>query len=95
MVLGFPANDFAGQEPRSNREIGEFCRANFGVSFPMFAKLKMTGEDAHPSSSAGRPDWNFDSTYWIAAAGWWSAGGRTPSPTIRPRSPGSSTLLLS
>lgn len=61
VVLGFPANDFAGQEPRSNREIGEFCRANFGVSFPMFAKLKVTGEDAHPLFQAlGEPDWNFN-----------------------------------
>ena len=60
VVLGFPANDF-GQEPRSNREIGEFCRANFGVSFPMFAKLKVTGEDAHPLFQAlGEPDWNFN-----------------------------------
>ena len=61
VVLGFPANDFAGQEPRSNSEIGEFCRANFGVSFPMFAKLKVTGEDAHPLFQAlGAPDWNFN-----------------------------------
>jgi glutathione peroxidase len=61
VVLGFPANDFAGQEPRSNQEIGKFCRANFGVSFPMFAKIKVTGADAHPLFRAlGAPDWNFN-----------------------------------
>ena len=61
VVLGFPANDFAGPKPRSNREIGRFCRANFGVTFPMFAKLKVTGKDAHPLFQAlGQPDWNFN-----------------------------------
>ena len=47
-VLGFPANDFAGQEPGTNDEIAEFCSANFGVQFPMFAKIAVTGEDKHP-----------------------------------------------
>jgi glutathione peroxidase len=47
-VLGFPANDFAGQEPGENAEIAEFCTATFGVEFPMFAKLVATGEDKHP-----------------------------------------------
>jgi glutathione peroxidase len=61
VVLGFPANDFAGQEPRSNSEIAKFCRANFGVSFPMFAKLRVTGDGAHPLFKAlGQPDWNFN-----------------------------------
>lgn len=61
VVLGFPANDFAGQEPRSDREIGEFCRANYGVTFPMFSKLVVTGENAHPLFQAlGEPDWNFN-----------------------------------
>ena len=61
VVLGFPANDFAGQEPRSNAEIAKFCRANFGVSFPMFAKLRVTGDGAHPLFKAlGQPDWNFN-----------------------------------
>ena len=61
VVLGFPANDFAGQEPRSNAEIGEFCRANFGVSFPMFAKVRVTGDGAHPLfRELGAPDWNFN-----------------------------------
>ena len=47
-VLGFPANNFAGQEPGSNSEISEFCTTNFGVQFPMFEKISVTGEDRHP-----------------------------------------------
>ncbi|HEX8447478.1 MAG TPA: glutathione peroxidase, partial [Sphingomonas sp.] len=47
-VLGFPANDFAGQEPGSDAEIAQFCRATFGVDFPMFAKIAVTGPDTHP-----------------------------------------------
>ena len=39
MVLGFPCNQFAGQDPASNDEISEFCQLNYGVSFPMFAKI--------------------------------------------------------
>ena len=47
-VLGFPANDFAGQEPGTNEEIAEFCSASFSVDFPMFAKLSVVGDDQHP-----------------------------------------------
>jgi glutathione peroxidase len=47
-VLGFPANDFAGQEPGTNEEISEFCASTYGVQFPMFAKIAVTGEDKHP-----------------------------------------------
>ena len=46
-VLGFPANEFAGQEPGSNQEIQEFCRLNFGVTFPMFEKIVVKGEGRH------------------------------------------------
>lgn len=65
VVLGFPANDFAGQEPRSDTEIAEFCRANYGVTFPMFSKTTVTGEDANPlfrrlTTAAGAPEWNFN-----------------------------------
>ena len=52
VVLGFPANDFAGQEPGSNEEIASFCTANFGVDFPMFEKLVATGPDKHPLYAA-------------------------------------------
>ncbi len=48
VVLGFPANDFAGQEPGSNEEIQSFCRATFSVDFPMFGKIAVTGPAAHP-----------------------------------------------
>lgn len=47
-VLGFPANDFGNQEPGSNEEIQNFCTANFGVQFPMYAKIPVTGEAKHP-----------------------------------------------
>ena len=47
-VLGFPANDFAGQEPGTNEEIATFCSTTFGVDFPMFAKIAVTGPDKHP-----------------------------------------------
>ena len=47
-VVGFPSNDFGKQEPGSNEEIREFCRKNFGVSFPMMAKTPVTGKDKHP-----------------------------------------------
>ncbi|WLF82929.1 glutathione peroxidase [Moraxella sp. ZY210820] len=47
-VLGFPCNQFGGQDPASNAEIGEFCQLNYGVTFPMFAKIEVNGEQAHP-----------------------------------------------
>jgi glutathione peroxidase len=47
-VLGFPCNQFGSQEPGSEEEIGAFCEKNYGVSFPMFAKVDVNGEDAHP-----------------------------------------------
>lgn len=48
VVLGFPCNQFASQDPGSNTDIGEFCQRNYGVSFPMFAKIDVNGSDAHP-----------------------------------------------
>jgi glutathione peroxidase len=47
-VLGFPSNQFGQQEPGTNDEIAEFCEVNYGVSFPMFAKVDVNGADAHP-----------------------------------------------
>jgi len=47
-VLGFPCNQFGAQEPGSEAEIGAFCQQNYGVSFPMFAKIDVNGEKAHP-----------------------------------------------
>jgi glutathione peroxidase len=48
VVLGFPANDFASQEPGSDSEIESFCRTNFSVAFPMFSKIAVTGSEQHP-----------------------------------------------
>lgn len=47
-VLGFPANDFAAQEPGTNEEIQQFCKTSYGVSFPMYSKVVVTGENKHP-----------------------------------------------
>ncbi len=48
VLLGFPSNEFGGQDPGSNDEIASFCQLNYGVSFPMMAKVKVNGGDAHP-----------------------------------------------
>lgn len=48
VVLGFPCNQFANQEPGTEEEIQNFCRINFGVTFPMFSKIDVNGENAHP-----------------------------------------------
>ncbi len=48
VVLGFPSNEFGGQDPGSNDEIASFCQLNYGVSFPMMAKVEVNGGDAHP-----------------------------------------------
>ena len=64
-VLGFPSNDFGGQEPGTAQEIAEFCRKNYGVTFPMFAKLvTRPGPNQSPiytflGSSGHLPSWNF------------------------------------
>jgi glutathione peroxidase len=58
-VLGFPANDFAGQEPGSNQEIAQFCSLDYPVSFPIFGKIAVTGPGKHPlyrELIAERPD---------------------------------------
>lgn len=47
-ILGFPANNFMGQEPGSNDEISEFCEINYGVTFPMFSKISVKGDDMDP-----------------------------------------------
>ena len=64
-VLGFPANDFGGQEPGSNQEIAQFCRVNYGITFPVFAKTTVVGANANPlfrtlAAKTGKPPrWNF------------------------------------
>lgn len=52
VVLGFPANDFGAQEPGTNDEIQQFCTTNFGVDFPMFEKITVTGTEKHPLYAA-------------------------------------------
>ncbi len=47
-VLGFPCNQFGAQEPGGEAEIGAFCQKNYGVTFPMFAKIEVNGANAHP-----------------------------------------------
>ena len=48
VIVGFPSNEFGGQDPGSNGEIATFCQRNYGVSFPMMGKVKVNGADAHP-----------------------------------------------
>src|ERR1700722_3743952 len=48
VVLGFPCNQFGAQEPGTEEEIIEFCESNYGVSFPLFAKINVNGPNAHP-----------------------------------------------
>jgi glutathione peroxidase len=64
-ILGFPANNFGGQEPGTNLQIAEFCKANYGVSFQMFEKISVKGSDQHPlyvwlkEKTGKEPTWNF------------------------------------
>lgn len=69
VVLGFPSNDFKGQEPGTEEEIVEFCRGRYGVSFPLFAKISVTGDDKAPlykyltegdHAGKGEVSWNFN-----------------------------------
>jgi glutathione peroxidase len=48
VVVGFPSNQFGGQDPGANEQIAEFCQLNYGVSFPMMAKVEVNGDHAHP-----------------------------------------------
>jgi len=65
VVVGFPSNDFGGQEPGGNQEIAEFCRLTYGVQFPMFAKATVVGDKVSPfyaqlaKESGTAPQWNF------------------------------------
>jgi glutathione peroxidase len=74
VVLGFPTNDFGGQEPGSNQEIAAFCVNQYAVEFPMFAKTSVRGSDANPlfaelaRATTSPPRWNFHK-YLIARDG--------------------------
>lgn len=68
VILGFPSNQFMGQEPGSNEEIQKFCKLSYGVTFPVFAKVDVNGNDAIPlykwltadKKYSGRITWNFN-----------------------------------
>ncbi|MFF3763715.1 glutathione peroxidase [Streptomyces sp. NPDC001922] len=98
-VLGFPCNQFAGQEPGTAEEIRTFCSTTYGTSFPLFEKTEVNGENRHPlyaeltraedaSGEAGDIQWNFEK-FLVSPAG--SVVGR-----FRPRTePGSDELVES
>ena len=78
-VLGFPCNQFGAQEPGTEGEIKSFCETSFGVTFPMFAKLDVNGEDRHPlyaalteapdaDGASGDVQWNFEK-FLVSAEG--------------------------
>ncbi len=64
-ILGFPANNFGGQEPGSNAQIASFCQKNYGVTFQMFEKISVKGSDQHAlyaflkEKTGSEPSWNF------------------------------------
>lgn len=71
VILGFPANNFGGQEPGTEEQIKEFCTTTYGVTFPMFSKISVKGQDIHPlykylTTGEANPDvageitWNFN-----------------------------------
>lgn len=93
-VVGFPCNQFMGQEPGSNEEIAEFCSATYGVTFPMTEKVDVNGDDRHeiytslvPSANekgeAGDVAWNFEK-FLVDADG---AVVARFSPTVEPEDP--------
>ncbi len=65
VVLGFPANNFGGQEPGNEKQIAAFCEKNYGVTFPLFSKVSVKGDDTAPlyqylaSATGEKPGWNF------------------------------------
>ena len=95
VVLGFPCNQFMGQEPGSDEEIATFCSATYGVDFPMFSKVEVNGEGRHPlfQQLAEVPDaqdghtgdvrWNFEK--WVVAPG--GASITRFAPTVSPEDP--------
>ena len=78
-ILGFPANDFRGQEPGTEEEIASFCSTTYNVSFPLFSKIEVTGEHIHPLYAgliAARPEAAGGSAFRERLAGF----GMTPNP---------------
>lgn len=86
-VLGFPCNQFAGQEPGSAEEIQTFCSTTYGVTFPLFEKIDVNGDDRHPlyrqltqvadaEGETGDVSWNFEKFLISPTAPWPPACGR-------------------
>jgi glutathione peroxidase len=78
-VLGFPANNFAGQEPGTDEEIKDFCSTSYSVDFPMFSKISVAGEDKHPLYAElikAQPDTPNSATFRERLTGY----GMTPNP---------------
>jgi len=76
IVCGFPSNDFANQEPKKEKEIESYCKTEYGVTFPLFAKIHVKGQDIHPiydfltkhEKFGGKIKWNF-SKFVLGQAG--------------------------
>lgn len=92
VILGFPANNFNGQEPGTDKEISAFCTKNFGITFPMFSKISVKGKDMHPlyqrlthmpAPIAGEVMWNFQK-YLVDRSGNVVAKFH---PTVKPEDP--------
>ena len=78
-ILGFPANDFRGQEPGTEDEIANFCSTTYNVTFPLFSKIEVTGENTHPLYAgliAAKPEAAGGSAFRERLAGY----GMTPNP---------------
>jgi glutathione peroxidase len=89
-VVGFPSNEFGGQEPGTNEEIVEFCSATYGITFPIFGKIEVNGEGRHPvyrdlvtapyaNDEPGDIRWNFEK--FLVAPGGEVVGRFTPATT--------------
>ena len=76
-VLGFPCNQFGSQEPGAEGEISEFCELNYGVSFPMFAKIDVNGDNAHPLYKHLKKEapacWAARASSGTSPSSWWTA----------------------
>jgi glutathione peroxidase len=94
VIVGFPANDFLSQEPGTDQEIAQFCKLNYGVSFPMMSKISVKGKEMHPvyqfltqKAKNGKEDskveWNFQK-YLIDETGHLS---KVISPRVLPNDP--------
>jgi glutathione peroxidase len=95
VVLGFPCNQFLGQEPGSSEEIAELCSTTYGVEFPMFEKVEVNGDGRHPlfaelarvadaqDGHVGDVRWNFEK--WVVAPG--AASVTRFAPTVQPDDP--------